>query len=212
MRRRWARLRMRRDAKTRKGDEQASLEYSPLAGMRSFVLGAGLFAASLSPLGAEAEVITGVCPDGSVYVSDAGLDDALAPTGTDAIWRIGPDDEVSALFQGEALGQPTAISAQRAGVYAVSWASGVFFEVDYRGSLGYGRDFRAGVHMHLGGNDLQDELAGVDGERHAAQEYVDLVGQLEPQIMRETRESILAVCSAMAPRCIYALADRRDDV
>ena len=73
-------------------------------------------------------------PDGSVYVSDAGLDDALEPTGTDAIWRIGPDDEVSALFQGEALGQPTAISAQRAGVYAVSWASGAFFEVDYRGA------------------------------------------------------------------------------
>ena len=73
-------------------------------------------------------------PDGSVYVSDAGLGDALEPTGTDAIWRIGPDDEVSALFQGEALGQPTAISAQRAGVYAVSWASGGFFEVDYRGA------------------------------------------------------------------------------
>ncbi len=36
------------------------------------------------------------------------------------------------------------------------------FEVDYRGSLGYGRDFRTGVHMHLGGKDLDDERAGVE--------------------------------------------------
>jgi dipeptidyl aminopeptidase/acylaminoacyl peptidase len=38
----------------------------------------------------------------------------------------------------------------------------VVFEVDYRGSLGYGRDFRAGIHMYMGGKDLDDELAGVD--------------------------------------------------
>ena len=36
------------------------------------------------------------------------------------------------------------------------------FEVDYRGSLGYGRDFRTGVHDYIGGKDLDDELAGVD--------------------------------------------------
>jgi len=44
----------------------------------------------------------------------------------------------------------------------------VVFEVDYRGSLGYGRDFRAGVYMHLGGKDLDDELAGLD--------YLDRLG------------------------------------
>lgn len=37
----------------------------------------------------------------------------------------------------------------------------VVFEVDYRGSAGYGRDFRADVSMHLGGKDLQDELDGL---------------------------------------------------
>lgn len=36
------------------------------------------------------------------------------------------------------------------------------FEVDYRGSTGYGREFRGAVQGHLGGKDLQDELAGVD--------------------------------------------------
>jgi dipeptidyl aminopeptidase/acylaminoacyl peptidase len=36
------------------------------------------------------------------------------------------------------------------------------FDVDYRGSTGYGRDFRTDVAGHLGGKDLQDELAAVD--------------------------------------------------
>lgn len=38
----------------------------------------------------------------------------------------------------------------------------VVFEVDYRGSAGYGRKFRADVAMHLGGKDLQDELDGLE--------------------------------------------------
>jgi dipeptidyl aminopeptidase/acylaminoacyl peptidase len=38
----------------------------------------------------------------------------------------------------------------------------VVFEVDYRGSLGYGYDFRVGVHNYMGGKDLDDELAGID--------------------------------------------------
>ena len=38
----------------------------------------------------------------------------------------------------------------------------VVFEVDYRGSAGYGRKYRTDVYMHLGGLDLQDELDGVE--------------------------------------------------
>jgi dipeptidyl aminopeptidase/acylaminoacyl peptidase len=38
----------------------------------------------------------------------------------------------------------------------------VVFEVDYRGSAGYGRKFRTDVYMHLGGRDLTDELDGVE--------------------------------------------------
>ena len=38
----------------------------------------------------------------------------------------------------------------------------VVFEVDYRGSAGYGRDFRTDVYMHLGGKDLQDEIDGIE--------------------------------------------------
>lgn len=38
----------------------------------------------------------------------------------------------------------------------------IVFEVDYRGSAGYGRKFHQDVYLHLGGLDLQDELDGVE--------------------------------------------------
>jgi dipeptidyl aminopeptidase/acylaminoacyl peptidase len=38
----------------------------------------------------------------------------------------------------------------------------VVLDLDYRGSSGYGRDWRSGVYLHMGGVDLQDELSGVD--------------------------------------------------
>lgn len=72
--------------------------------------------------------------DGNVYVSDVGLGGDLEPTGTDAIWRITRAGEVSALIQGVELGQPSAISAQRAGLYVAGWRDGAFFQVDYRGA------------------------------------------------------------------------------
>ncbi len=38
----------------------------------------------------------------------------------------------------------------------------VVLEMDYRGSTGYGRDWRSGVYLHMGGPDLDDVLGGVD--------------------------------------------------
>lgn len=49
----------------------------------------------------------------------------------------------------------------------------VVFEVDYRGSAGYGRKFRTDVSMHLGGKDLSDELEGI--------EYLKQLGYIDPQ-------------------------------
>lgn len=48
----------------------------------------------------------------------------------------------------------------------------IVFEVDYRGSAGYGRQFRTDVYMHLGGKDLQDELEGLD--------YLAKLGYIDP--------------------------------
>jgi dipeptidyl aminopeptidase/acylaminoacyl peptidase len=38
----------------------------------------------------------------------------------------------------------------------------VVLDLDYRGSSGYGRDWRADVYLHLGGPDLQDVLGAVN--------------------------------------------------
>jgi len=52
--------------------------------------------------------------------------------------------------------------------------SGYFvLDVDYRGSSGYGRDFRTGIYRHMGGKDLEDV---VDGAKFLIEKY-----QVNPQ-------------------------------
>jgi dipeptidyl aminopeptidase/acylaminoacyl peptidase len=41
----------------------------------------------------------------------------------------------------------------------------VVFDLDYRGSSGYGRGWRTGVYLHMGGKDLDDVLGAVDHAR-----------------------------------------------
>jgi dipeptidyl aminopeptidase/acylaminoacyl peptidase len=41
-------------------------------------------------------------------------------------------------------------------------------DIDYRGSAGYGRDWRVGIYRYMGGKDLDDE---VDGARYLVQQY-----------------------------------------
>ncbi|MFN3240163.1 MAG: SMP-30/gluconolactonase/LRE family protein [Planctomycetota bacterium] len=102
-------------------------------------------------------------PDGSVYVSDSGLDANFASTGTDAIWRIAPDGAVTPLIQGEQLGQPNGISAQKAGLYVVSWRDGTFYEVDYRGAK---TDLGQAPQKKLDGLvRVEHEVEGKDGQK-----------------------------------------------
>ena len=44
----------------------------------------------------------------------------------------------------------------------------VVLDIDYRGSAGYGRDWRTAVYRHMGGRDLQDH---VDGSRYLQKEF-----------------------------------------
>ena len=44
----------------------------------------------------------------------------------------------------------------------------VVLDMDYRGSAGYGRDWRTAVYRHMGGRDLQDH---VDGSRYLGREH-----------------------------------------
>jgi dipeptidyl aminopeptidase/acylaminoacyl peptidase len=41
-------------------------------------------------------------------------------------------------------------------------------DIDYRGSAGYGRDWRTGIYRHMGGKDLSDQ---VDGAKFLVEEY-----------------------------------------
>lgn len=41
-------------------------------------------------------------------------------------------------------------------------------DIDYRGSAGYGRDWRTGIYRHMGGKDLTDQ---VDGAKYLAQQH-----------------------------------------
>ncbi len=49
----------------------------------------------------------------------------------------------------------------------------VVLDIDYRGSAGYGRDWRAAIYRHMGGRDLQDQ---VDGSRWLASQM-----QIDPE-------------------------------
>jgi dipeptidyl aminopeptidase/acylaminoacyl peptidase len=44
----------------------------------------------------------------------------------------------------------------------------VVLDIDYRGSAGYGRDWRTAIYRHMGGRDLQDH---VDGSRYLQREF-----------------------------------------
>lgn len=44
----------------------------------------------------------------------------------------------------------------------------VVLDIDYRGSAGYGRDWRTAIYRHMGGRDLQDH---VDGTRYLEREF-----------------------------------------
>jgi dipeptidyl aminopeptidase/acylaminoacyl peptidase len=44
----------------------------------------------------------------------------------------------------------------------------VVFDIDYRGSAGYGRDWRTGIYRHMGGKDLTDH---VDAVKYLVNEY-----------------------------------------
>ena len=41
-------------------------------------------------------------------------------------------------------------------------------DIDYRGSAGYGRDWRTGIYRHMGGKDLTDH---VDAVRYLVSEH-----------------------------------------
>src|SRR5690606_40708181 len=48
--------------------------------------------------------------------------------------------------------------------FSRDWSSDVCSSdlIDYRGSAGYGRDWRTGIYRHMGGKDLSDQVDGAE--------------------------------------------------
>jgi len=75
-------------------------------------------------------------PDGTVYITDSGLKPAPggnAPSGTDALWKLGPRHRPVAIARGKDLGEPNGIIADSTGVTMVTLGSGQVFHFDAKG-------------------------------------------------------------------------------
>jgi sugar lactone lactonase YvrE len=71
-------------------------------------------------------------PDGSVYFTDSGLRagaGGFEPSGTDAIYRLGPDGGLDTLARGDSLGRPNGIALAGDTVWVVSFGSGELYRV-----------------------------------------------------------------------------------
>ncbi len=76
-----------------------------------------------------------VCADGAgnVYVSDSGIAAGFTPSGSDAIYRVTPNDEVSVLAKDVALGRPNGVAISGDGLWVATFGSGELYRLDQRG-------------------------------------------------------------------------------
>lgn len=83
---------------------------------------------------------------------------------------FGPQDRRAVVFFIHGAGYATSVLKQWGSYMDVRFVFNcylanrgyVVMDLDYRGSSGYGRDWRAGVYLHMGGKDLDDVLGAVD--------------------------------------------------
>jgi hypothetical protein len=73
--------------------------------------------------------------DGTIYVSDTGLAEGFAPSGSDAIYAISPAGEVRTIARGTDLAQPNGLLVDGDSVAFVSWKDGTLRRVDREGKI-----------------------------------------------------------------------------
>jgi sugar lactone lactonase YvrE len=71
--------------------------------------------------------------DGSVYVTDSGVDAKLQPSGTDAVHHVAKDGKVTALFKSKDLGAPNGLVHVAGSVWVVTFSSGEVYEITDQG-------------------------------------------------------------------------------
>ncbi|HEX7023310.1 MAG TPA: hypothetical protein VF187_00710 [Gemmatimonadales bacterium] len=71
-------------------------------------------------------------PDGSVYFTDTGIKPGAGgfePSGTDAVYRLGPDGRIEVLAKGDSLGHPNGIALSGDSLWVVSYGSGELYRI-----------------------------------------------------------------------------------
>ena len=71
--------------------------------------------------------------NGTLYVTDSGLNPDFSPSGSDAIWRFTPDGQTENIAQGERLGQPNGIAFQDQNAFIVTLGTGEIFQLGATG-------------------------------------------------------------------------------
>jgi dipeptidyl aminopeptidase/acylaminoacyl peptidase len=120
----------------------------------------------------DPEIITFSARDGATVYARIYRPRADATTGTQAILS-GTETNAGALFKSAVIFVHGAGYLQNAHKYWSYYFHEFMFnnlladngftvlDIDYRGSAGYGRDWRTGIYRHMGGKDLSDQLDGV---------------------------------------------------
>lgn len=74
-------------------------------------------------------------PDGSsVFFTDSGLDPSFAPTGTDAVYRLGEDGRITVVARDAGLGAPNGVAVGPRGIFVATFQSGEVFRLDAEGN------------------------------------------------------------------------------
>ena len=116
-----------------KGD---TLFVADIDAVRMFDRRSGVPVAAIAIPGATFLNDVAIGPDGTVYVTDAGIEpagDGSARTGTDALWKLGPGHRPVAVARGSDLGGPNGVVADSGGVTMVTMGSGQVFHFDASG-------------------------------------------------------------------------------
>ena len=94
-------------------------------------------------------------PDGSsVFFTDSGLDASFAPTGDDAVYRLGEDGRITVLVREEGLGAPNGVAVGSRGIFVVTFMSGEVFRLDAEGNR---TDVMPASERQLDGVEMMDD-------------------------------------------------------
>jgi len=88
--------------------------------VKMFVRSSGAPAGEVCMSGATFLNDVGVDANGTLYVTDSGMNPDFTPSGTDAVWRFTPEGETNKMAEGPQLGSPNGIAFNEEGGFVVT--------------------------------------------------------------------------------------------